>query len=190
MPEGKGKRLVYVPEDLIGDVLEVSRGRGETVAKFVEEAVRLAVKASNVGLTPEKAAEALEVLQAQKVLGGAFVPQEALDYMMENAYKTGHDGLLAKWFEGGVLHGRYLKERFNDPVEALRCFLEATRWDLNEVDAVRDGEAVRLRCVSTALSVESTELLCKFLEGVVKGLGCAVQNAECLKGMVILTFKL
>lgn len=189
MPEGKGKRLVYVPEDLIEDVLEVSRGRGETVAKFVEEAVRLAVKASTVGLSPEKAAEALEVLQAQKVLGGAFVPQDALNYMMENAYKTGRDELLKKWFEGGMLHGRYLKERFNDPVEALRCFLEATRWDLNEVDTVREGGAVRLRCVSTALSLESTELLCRFLEGVLKGLGCELQAVECLKGMVVLSFK-
>lgn len=189
MPEGKGKRLVYVPEDLIEDVLEVSRGRGETVAKFVEEAVRLAVKASNVGLTPEKAAEALEVLQAQKVLGGAFVPQEALDYMLANAYKTGRDELLKKWFEGGMLHGRYLRERFNDAVEALRCFLEATRWDLNEVDTVRDADGVRLRCVSTALSLEATELLCRFLEGVVKGLGCELQAVECLKGMVVLSFK-
>lgn len=189
MPEGKGKRLVYVPEDLIEDVLEISRGRGETIGKFVEEAVRLAVKVSSVGLSPEKAAKELEVLQVQKVLGGAFVPQDVLDYVMENAYNTERDMLLKKWFEGGVLHGRYLKERFSDPVEALRCFLEATRWDLNEVDAMRDGGTVRLRCVSTALSMASTELLCRFLEGVLKGLGCELQAAECLKGMVVLSFK-
>ncbi|MEJ5328178.1 MAG: hypothetical protein WHU54_08040 [Candidatus Bathyarchaeia archaeon] len=190
MPEGKGKRLVYVPEDLIDAVLDVSRGRGETIGKFVEEAVQLAVKASRVGLSPEKAAKELEVLQVQKVLGGAFVPQEALDYMMENAYNTERDVLLKKWFESGVLHGRYLKERFNNPVEALRCFLEATRWDLNEVDTIRDGCTVRLRCVSTALSMASTELLCKFLEGILKGLGCVLQSVECLKGMVVLSFKL
>lgn len=187
--EPKGKRLVYVPEDLVEDVLEISRGRGESVGKFVEEAVRLAIKANSVGLTPGKAAEALEVLQAQRVLGGAFVPQEALSFMVDTVYRAGREGLFAKWFEGGRLHGRYLKERFGDPVEALKCFLEATRWDLNEVDVFKEGEAVRLRCVSTALSVEATELLCKFLEGVVAGLACEIVGVECLKGMVVITFK-
>ncbi|MEM1589741.1 MAG: hypothetical protein QW175_04935 [Candidatus Bathyarchaeia archaeon] len=185
----KGKRLVYVPEELISDVLTVARMRGETIGRFVEEAVRLAIRACTVGLTPEKAAETLEVLQAQRILGGVFVPQEALDFMLENVYRSGREELLAKWFEGGRLHGRYLKERFGDPVEALKCFLEATRWDLNEVDVFKEGEAVRLRCVSTALSVEATELLCKFLEGVVAGLACEIVGVECLKGMVVITFK-
>lgn len=185
----KGKRLVYVPEELIGDVLAIARGRGETIGKFVEEAVRLAIRAHGVGLAPEKAAEALEVLQAQRVLGGSFVPQEALDFMVESVYKSGREELLRRWHEGGKLHGRYLRERFVNPVEALRCFLEATRWDLNEVEAFKEGEAVRLRCVSTALSLEATELLCKFLEGVVVGLGCVVEGLECFKGMVIITFK-
>jgi len=187
--EPRGKRLVYVPEELIEEILAIARGRGETIGKFVEGAVRLAIRAYEVGLSPDKAAEALEVLQAQRVLGGAFVPQETLDFMVEGLYKGGRGELLAKWFEGGRLHGRYLKEKFKDPVEALRCFLEATRWDLNEVDVLREGEAVRLRCVSTALSMEATEMLCKFLEGVVNGMGCKVSGVECLKGMIIVTFK-
>ncbi|MEM2815813.1 MAG: hypothetical protein QW056_06010 [Candidatus Bathyarchaeia archaeon] len=187
--EPKGKRLVYVPEELIEDVLGIARGRGETIGKFVEEAVRLAIRAHDVGLSPEKAAKALEVLQAQRVLGGVFVPQEALDFMVESIYKNEREKLLSCWHEGGKLHGRYLKERFDDPVEALKCFLEATRWDLNEVDSFSDGETVRLRCVSTVLSLEATELLCKFLEGVVNGLGCEIRGVECLKGMVIVTFK-
>ncbi|MEM0313035.1 MAG: hypothetical protein QXQ41_00575, partial [Candidatus Bathyarchaeia archaeon] len=121
--EPKGKRLVYVPEELIHDVLGIARGRGETIGKFVEEAVRLAIRAYGVGLPPKKAAEALEVLQAQRVLGGAFVPQEVLDFMVESVYKSAREELLRRWHEGGRLHGRYLKERFADPVEALKCFL-------------------------------------------------------------------
>lgn len=178
-----------MPEELIKDVLSIARGRGETISKFVEEAVRLAMRVHEAGLPMEKAAEALEVLQAQRVLGGAFVPKEALDYMIENVYKSGREELLRRWREGGKLHGRYLKERFADPVEALKCFLEATRWDLNEVHVFRDGATTRLRCVSTALSLEATELLCKFLEGAVEGLTHEIQNVECLKGMVVIAFK-
>jgi hypothetical protein len=187
--EPKGKRLVYVPEELIEEILAIARGRGETIGKFVEEAVRLAIRAHKAGLSPGRAAETLEVLLAQKVLGGVFAPQEAIDYMVEVLYKSGREELLAKWFEGGKRHGRYLREKFTDPVEALRCFLEDTRWDLNEVDVLREGDSVRLRCFSTALSIEATEMLCSFLEGMVTGLGFESDSIECLKGMVIITFK-
>ncbi|MBC7130083.1 hypothetical protein H5T51_02540, partial [Candidatus Bathyarchaeota archaeon] len=161
MSKGKGKRLVYVPEELIEQVLEISRSRGESIGKFVEDAVRLAIKADNVGLSPEAAAEILEVLYVQRVLGGAFVPQEVLDYVLDNAFKVDKDAFLMKWYDGGRLHGRYLKERFEDPVEALKCFLEATRWDLNEVDVIRNEDGFRLRCVSTAMSMAASELLCR-----------------------------
>ncbi|MEM0489514.1 MAG: hypothetical protein QW707_10025 [Candidatus Bathyarchaeia archaeon] len=184
----KGKRLVYVPEELIHDVLRIAQGRGETVSKFIEEAVRLAIRAYGVGYPPEKAAEILEVLQAQKVLGGAFVPQEALGFMVESIYNNSREELLKQWYECGRLYGRYLKERFSDPIAALKCFLEVTRWDLNEVEAIKEDKAVMLRCISTALSIKATELLCKFLEGVITGLAYKVQNIECLRGMIIIAF--
>lgn len=185
----RGKRLVYVSEELIEGVLGIARERGETIGKFVEDAVRLAMRAHAVGLTPEKAAETLEVLHVQRVLGGAFVPKEVMDFMVDAMYKSEREELLKRWHEGGKLHGRYLRERFIDPVEALRCLLEAARWDLNEVSTVRDGENLRIRCVSTALSMEAAELLCKFLEGAISGIGCTVKGVECLRGMVIITFK-
>lgn len=188
--ESKGKRLVYVSEELINDVLGIARKRGETVSKFVEDAVQLAIQIHNIGLSLDKAAEVLEVMQAQRALGGVFVPQGVLDFMIESIYKSGREELLKQWYESGRLHGRYLRERFTEPLETLKCFLEATRWDLNEVDALKEGEVVRFRCVSVALSMEATEMLFNFLKGVLEGLGYKIQGTECLKGMIIITFKL
>lgn len=185
----KGKRLVYVPEGVIEEVMEISRKRGESLSKFVEETLKMAVKTGRVGYSPEKATEVLEVMQAQRVLGGAFVPLDALNYMVENVYRSEKDQLQAKWYESGKLHGRYLKEKFENPVQALKSFLESTRWDLNEVDVRQDGDLVRLRCISTALTWEATEVLAKFIEGVISGLGCQAQRTDCLRGMIVAEFK-
>ncbi|MEM2169784.1 MAG: hypothetical protein QW186_08310 [Candidatus Bathyarchaeia archaeon] len=188
--KSKGKRLVYVPEELVDEALNIARGRGETISKFVEEAVQLAIQACGTGLSLEKAAEVLKVLQAHRVLGGAFIPQGALEFMIESVYKSSREELLKRWHEDGRLYGRYLRERFVDPVEAIKCFLEVTRWDLNEVYALKEGEDIKLGCVSTTLSLEATELLCSFLEGILRGLGCTIKSLECLKGMIIVSFKL
>jgi hypothetical protein len=189
MSKGKSKRLIYVPEDILEDVLEISRKRGESISKFVEETLKLAVKTSQLGYSPEKTSETIEVMQAQKVLGGAFVPQDVLNYLIENAYKEQKEQLQAKWYESGKLYGKYLKEKFETPVKALKSFLETTRWDLNEVEARQEEKTVKLRCVSTTLTTEATELLAKFIEGAINGLGYQTQKTDCLKGMILIEFK-
>lgn len=187
--ELKGKRLVYVSEELIHDISDIAKKRGETISKFVEDAVQLAIRIHDIGLSLEKAAEALEVIHAQRALGGVFVPQVALDFMVESIHKSGWDELLKRWHEGGKLHGRYLRERFSNPLKALKNLLEFIRWDLNEVDIYYNKEYMCLRCISTALSLEATELLCKFLEGAIKGLGYEIYGMEYLRGMIIINFK-
>jgi len=187
--KGKGKRLIYVPEDIIEEVLDIARKRGESISKFVEETLKTAVKTNHMGYNPKKTAETLEVMQAHKVLGGAFVPQEALNYMVENIYKAEKEQLQAKWYESGKLYGKYLKEKFQNPIQALKTFLETTRWDLNEVEAKQEENTAKLRCVSTALTTEATELLAKFIEGTINGLGYQTQKTDCLKGMIIIEFK-
>jgi len=188
--KGKGKRLVYVPEDILGGVMNASRRRGESVGKFVEEALRQAVRVDSLGYSPEQAAELVEVLQAQRILGGAFVPLDVLNYLTDKAYKGEEKGeLQAEWYESGKWHGKYLKERFENPVQAFKTFLEATRWDLSEVEVKQDENAVKLRCVSTVLTEEATELLAKFIEGAMHSVGYQTEKSDCVKGMLVLTFK-
>ncbi|MEM3798387.1 MAG: hypothetical protein QXY74_08170 [Candidatus Bathyarchaeia archaeon] len=187
--KGKSKRLVYVPEDILEEVLDIARRRGESISKFVEETLKMTVKTSRIGYSPEKAAETIEVIQAQKILGGAFVPQDVLSYLVENSYKAEKEQIQAKWYESGKLQGKYLKEKFQNPVQALKTLLEVTRWDLNEVEAKQEGNTVKLRCISTTLTAEATELLAKFIEGAINGLGYQTQKTDCLKGMIIIEFK-
>jgi hypothetical protein len=189
MPQRKEKKLVYVPQDLLEEVARASRSRGETISKFVEEALFQAVGVNNSGYDIQRMAEYFEVMYAQRVLGGAFVPLEVLNYLTNAACKEGQESLNAVWFESGKWHGKYLKEKFEDPVQALKSFLEASRWDLNEVEIKKDGNMVKVRCVSTVLTEEATEVLAKFIEGIMKGIGYQKEKSDCVKSMIVLEFR-
>jgi hypothetical protein len=186
MTQHKGKKLVYISEDLLDEVAKISRSRGETISRFIEEALRQAVRVSKAGYHLEKLAEFFEVMQAQKVLGGAFVPMEVLNYLTSKTYREERDQLNVKWYESGKWYGKYLKERFDDPIQAFKVFLEASRWDLNEVEVRREGGKVRVRCISTVLTAEATELLAKFIEGAMHSLGYKTERNEYVKGIIIL----
>ncbi|MCW4016413.1 MAG: hypothetical protein NWF06_08595 [Candidatus Bathyarchaeota archaeon] len=190
MSKAKSKRLVYVPGDLAGEVTEISRQRGESLSLFVTEVLKLALKADSLGYTPKQAAEFLEIMQAQRNLGGAFVPTDVLAYLNNKVCETEEvDQLQAKWYESGKWHGKYLNEKFKDPVCALKKFLEATRWDLSEVEVRQSQNMIKFRCISTLLTGDATKLLAKFIEGAMHSIGYQTAKSEAFKGMILLDFK-
>jgi len=187
--KGKRKSLVYVSGDIIADVTEAARKRGESLSMFVEETLKHAVTANHLGYSHEQATEILQVMHAHKILGGAFVPLDVLNYLTTKAYETEKEELQTKWYESGKWHGKYIKEKFEDPVQALKSFLEATRWDLSEVEVKQNKNVVKLRCVSTVLTTEATELLSKFIEGAMHSLGYKTEKSDYIKGMIVFEFK-
>ena len=188
-PVSTGKRLVYVPEALVEDAMRISRSSGESMSRFVEEALRQAVRANHLGYSHEQAAEFLEVIHAQRILGGAFVPLDVLEYLTSKACEAGGGEMQARWYESGKLHGEYLKEKFGKPVQSLKKFLEATRWDLSEVDVKEYEHGVIFRCISTVLTKERTESLAKFIEGAMHSIGFQTEKSDCMKGMIVFRFK-
>ena len=189
MSKRKDKRLVYVPSDLVEEAKEASRGRGESLSLFVSEVLRLALRANRLGFSPKQAAEYLEVMQTQRNLGGAFVPLDVLAYLNGKSCEVDAEQLETKWYESGKWHGKYIKEKFNDPVQAFKKFLEATRWDLSEVEVKQDQNVVKFRCISTLLTGKATELLATFIEGAMHVIGYRTERSDTLKGMIILEFK-
>ncbi|HKZ87730.1 MAG TPA: hypothetical protein VJ066_01065 [Candidatus Bathyarchaeia archaeon] len=190
MAKSKGKKLVYVSEGLIEGVAKISKNRGESVGKVVEDSLRQSVKVNEDGYDLKQVADFFNVMQAHRVLGGVFVPSSVLEYLIEVVYPDRREELLAKWFESGRWNGKYLKEKFDNPVKAFGCFLELSRWDLNEVEVKELMSSVKIRCVSTVLTNEGTELLARFIEGVMDGLGYKTERLDCLKGMIILESKI
>ncbi|MDR0372190.1 MAG: hypothetical protein LBI79_01305 [Nitrososphaerota archaeon] len=189
MVQRKEKKLVYINPDLLEEAVKASQSRGETVTKFLEEALTQAVKVTAVGYDLGQAGEFFEVMQAQRILGGTFVPLTVLNYLTELACMEKKEQLDAVWFESGRWHGKYLKERFIDAVKALDSFLLASRWDLSEVQIKRSDETLRIRCVSTVLTKEATEHLARFISGIMEGIGYRTVKSEVLKGMIVQDFK-
>ena len=187
--KGKRKRLVYVPEDILDGVTEAARSRGESLSMFVAETLRQAVRANHIGYSREQATELLEVMNAHRILGGAFVPLDVLNYLTTKTYEAEKEELQAKWYESGKWHGKYINEKFENPIQALKAFLQATRWDLSEVEVKQNKNVVKLRCVSTVLTTEGTELLAKFIEGAMHSIGYKTKKSDYVKGMIVLECK-
>jgi hypothetical protein len=187
--KARGKKLVYVSEDIIDSISEITKKKGESVTKFVENMLRQAVKVDSLGFSPDDIYEIVEVIQVQRVLGGTFAPLEVLNYISGPDYSTKRDGLQTKWYESGRLYGRYIKERSQSPVLMLGALLRVMRWDLNEVSVKEEEDVIKFRCVSTSLTVEGTAFLAKFVEGVVNGMGYKITLNEYMKGMIIIDLK-
>ena len=184
----KGKKLVYVSEDLCEEAKKASRELGYSLIKFVESSVALGLSAAKLGYTPERASEVLSALRAQRALGGAFVPQGVLNLIAEGPEELRKE-LLRASYEAGLAHGRYLREKSQDPLQSLKTFLEVTRWDLSEVEVEQEGRTFKLRCVSTSHTARATELLTKFVEGLISGLGYQVQKVDWMRGIIIVEFR-
>ena len=189
MSKAKDKRLVYIPGDLVEEVKEISRRRGESLSLFVSDILKLALKANSLGYGPKQAAEFLDAMRSQRNLGGVFVPADVLDYLNNTACGNETEKLQMKWYESGKWHGKYIKEKFQDPVQTLRNFLEATRWDLSEVEVRNGQDIIKFRCISTLLTGEATQLLARFIEGAMHSMGYQTHKSDAMKGMILLDFK-
>ena len=192
MSEGrsKGKRLIPIPERLLAGLMDASSKEGKTLNGYIEEALFQAVKVFESGQNLKGMVRYFEILQSQKASGAIFTPLTVFDFMTCIVYASDKEALLKAWFESGKWYGKYISEKFEDPVQALADLLQAARWDLNEVNVNKTGGTFKLRCTSTALTKEGTELLMQFVEGALVGLSCKITKNEFIKGLILVEFTL
>ncbi|MCK4885007.1 hypothetical protein KAS24_02950, partial [Candidatus Bathyarchaeota archaeon] len=152
MSEGrsKGKRLIPIPERLLRGLMEASSKEGKPLNRYIEEALQQAIKVFETGQNLKSMVHYFEILQSQKASGAIFTPLTVFDFLTSKVYATDKEKLLGVWFESGKWYGKYLTEKFEDPVQALADLLQVARWDLNEVNVKEIDGKVKLRCTSTA----------------------------------------
>ncbi len=185
------KRLISVPSDLLEEVNIASVKEDSSASKFIEDALKHAVKMNELGVSSNQLIELCAVLNAYRVLGGVFVPMDVLTYLTNKAYTEDKAAFQAKWYDSGLWYGKFLKEKFTDPVLTFKSFLEATRWDLSEVDVTHDTRSgsIKLRCISNVMTNQETELLVKFIEGVMHSLGYQIEKRDYMRGIAAVEFK-
>jgi hypothetical protein len=187
--KSKGKKLVYVSEDIINGITEISKKKGTSVTKYIEDMLKQAIRVDGLNFSTEEMGNILEVIQVQRVLGGTFMPLDVLNYVSDQCFEKEKDEIRLKWFESGKIYGKYLKERFSSPLKTFQVLLKVMRWDLDEVEIAQNTSNVKIRCVSSSLNSEGTDLLAKFIAGATNGMGYNTEKIDCMKGMIIMELK-
>jgi len=188
--QSKGKRLIPIPEALLKGLMDASSKDGKTLNGYIEEALQQAVKVFQSGQNLNGMVHYFEILQSQKASGAIFMPLTVFDFLIHKVYATDKDQLLDTWFESGKWYGKYITEKFENPVQALADLLQAARWDLNEVNVKKIDGKLKLRCTSTSLTKEGTEMLLKFISGALDGMAYKILNKEFMKGLILVEFTL
>ncbi len=116
----KGKKLVSVSENLLDAAAKVSREEGVPMGKLVENLLEQAIKVNKLRYRSDQMADFFDVLQTNRVLGGLFVPTGVLDFMLEKCSDQAQLGTL--WLDSGRWTGKYLTEKFADPLTAFGRF--------------------------------------------------------------------
>jgi len=188
--QSKGKRLIPIPEALLKGLMDASSKDGKTLNGYIEEALQQAVKVFQSGQNLNGMVHYFEILQSQKASGAIFMPLTVFDFLTQKVYATNKEQLLDVWFESGKWYGKYITEKFENPVQALADLLRAARWDLTEVNVKEINGELKLRCTSTSLTKEGTELLLKFISGALDGMACKILKNEFMKGLILVEFTL
>ena len=186
----KERKLIAVPSELVKALNEVANRAGVPFYEFTAEALEQAVKASRMKRTLREIVEFYELMDLQRTAGFVVVSKEALNYCVQRLYVAEGEQLRKMWMGVGEWYGKYLLARLRGEgvVEVFGRLMRVSRWDLDEFALKREDDAVMLRFVSFALSVEDTELLMSFVEGAMGSLGYEVKERDYVKGIVSMKF--
>ena len=184
------KKLIRVPADLLAKLNRASNEAGKAFYEYIAENLEQALRARNLGRPLKEIVDFYELMALQRTAGSVVTPRETLNYLIQRLYPTEGEQLRKRWMDVGEWYGKYLQAKLQDkdPVEAFGKLMGVSQWDLNEFELKREGDTVTLRCVSFLLSIENTELLMSFVEGVMNSLGYEVGGRDYVRGMVSMKF--
>lgn len=140
---------------------------------------------------PAELLEFYALMKLEKDSGATIVPIDLLDYMLTKMSKTDKEELLKKWYEAGHWCGKYLsiKNQPDDWVQTFEKLVKKCTWNVSDFSISRQQGHMNIKCIAPHFALESTEALTKFLEGAIHSAGYKTVKNECLKGIILLTFK-
>jgi hypothetical protein len=189
MSSREEKKLIPVSADIANRALALAKRKMTSISNLTEEALNLIISLEEkLNLDAKSAYSILNAIKTLRVLGGAFLPRHVVECLLDENCRSSKDRLLNRWYESGRLYGTYLRDSSSRD-EAIKVLLENLRWDFSEVSVTNEGDQYRVRCIATSMSGEETEQLVKFLEGLIEGLMCRVENVEFIRGLIVARFK-
>lgn len=153
---------------------------------FVNEIFEQAIKADEMNSTLNEISEFYTLIKTMRQAGAVLMPPEILDYSIKHLYHLKKESLLENWYNSGLWYGKFLETKFNDPIDIFKKILTTCLWEITEANTEVREEKVSLRVVAPNLPRENTELLLKFITGVMNALEYKVIKQEYWKGIILL----
>ena len=183
----KDKKFIAVRSDLLQKVIEISNKKGKSFYGFVNEIFEQAIKAEERNTSLAEVVEFFDLMESMKKSGATVTRRDIFNYTVQRLYMKEKDALLKKWYHSGVWYGRYLATKFENAVDAFRKILASCFWEITEVEFTnRDNGSLSLRILVPTHSHENTELLSKFIQGVMNALTYKTLKEEFWEGIITL----
>lgn len=184
----KDKKLIVVRGDLLEKLSTITAKEGKTMYAFTNEIFEQVLKAYEMQVSLAELVEFYNLMKFGKDSGSVILPSELLDYMISKLHKKEKEELLQKWYDSGVWYGKYLRLQSHEqePLQLLQKLLQTWMWNITDFSFDMEKEKLVIRCISPHLTMESTESLAKFLEGIFHSLNFEIIKNECLKGIIMM----
>jgi len=187
----KGRKLILIRSDLLDKIAEITAKEGKTMFGFTNEVFEQVLKTHEMNSNIADVVDFYMLMQIDKDTGATVIPLNVLEYAMKKLYEENREELLGKWYEAGLWYGKYISSKFHDtePLDIILKLMKDCMRNLTNFSVLRKEEQIKVRAMSPHLSLEQTEALSKFLEGILHSLNYFTSKDECLKGMILLEFK-
>jgi len=183
-------KLIVLPGPLVEKARDASIKRGVGLSDYTAEALLQALRADDLGASVAEAVDVYRMVIIQRGAGAIAVPRTSLGYLIEKLNGSHTSDLRNVWHDSGVWYGRYLSSKMK-PNEVFP-FLEKElllSWNLDEV-SIKGSIEVAFSFTSFMMSLEFTELLLTYVDGLMESLGYRLVEKDYLRGMANLKFDL
>lgn len=191
MHERKSRKLILIRSDLLDKIAQITAKEGKTMYSFTNEIFEQVLKAYEMNVNISDIIEFYRLMQIEKETGSIIVPICVLEYVMDKFCKEDKKELLEKWYEAGLWYGKYISSRFQEDelLNIIEKLMKISLRNMTNCSVSKKNGHVKIRAMSPHFSLEQTESISKFIEGIFHSLDYVTFKNELLKGMILLEFK-
>lgn len=184
------KKLLAVRGDLAQKVIEIANSKGMTVYSFTNEVLHQAVRAEGMNRSLQDIVERFRLLEIERDSGAVFATKDVLSFMEEKLFPQEKENLLKRSYESGRWYGKYLQIKFHngEPLDMLEKLLDV-RSASSEIRLFRNGDQLSLTRLCPNDSLEHTQIVSKYLEGIMNSFSYETEKNDVSKGLIVLEFE-
>lgn len=185
--QSKDKKLVWVRADILSQINRIANREGKTITTFVNEVLEQSVRVYDMKLTLTDVIDLYMLTRMSREGGNLTIPRDVVKYLVSKVYHSNREELMQIFHDTGAWFGKYMMARMGGEnlVEHLRQILYVSIWDVNEVYVDKNGNIISIRCVAPQLSMEETELLASYMDGMLYSIGLKPIEREVIRGIIM-----